>query len=294
MEAAYREKIIMLEKKLKEQFLKNETEANLHGLGKPSKEKDSERDQIEGTYRDKIIGLEKELQEAKRLKNEAVAKMCCIEKKLKEKDSKRCQMKATYRDKITVLNRRLKAKDIERVQAIRNLRSELEDEMEATLFAEATLRSEKRVVETVLEETECHCREVEAMLHGQICQTEKLERKLQKRMCSQQALKVRDWKNVENALRCQVKQLKQTVSSMDRYKEKVMGTLPCHMKEQTDAQQQTDGMYEVKVILSSEIKELNGKLQEQMNIHREEKFKNYRFQFGTHRKHRFLQLLKTI
>jgi len=47
MEAAYREKIIMLEKKLEEQFLKNETEANLHGLEKPSKEKDSERDKIE-------------------------------------------------------------------------------------------------------------------------------------------------------------------------------------------------------------------------------------------------------
>jgi protein-arginine kinase activator protein McsA len=43
------------------------------------------------------------------------------------------------------------------------------------------------------------------------------------------------------------------------------------MKEQTDAQGQTDGMYEVELILNSQIKELKGKLQEQMNIHREEK-----------------------
>jgi hypothetical protein len=94
MGAAYREKIIVLEKKLEEQFLKNETQGNLHGIGKPSKEKDNERNKIEGTYRDKIIGLEKELQDAKCLKNEAEAKMCGLQKKLKEKDSKRCQMKA--------------------------------------------------------------------------------------------------------------------------------------------------------------------------------------------------------
>jgi hypothetical protein len=134
-------------------------------------------------------------------------------------------MKATYHDKITVLKRRMKAKDTERVQAIRTLRSELKDEMEATLFAEATLRSEKRVVETVLEETERHCRQVKTMLHGQICQTEELERGLQKRMCFQKG-KVRDWKNVESALRGQIKQLKQSVSLMDRHREKVMDTSP--------------------------------------------------------------------
>jgi len=270
MEAAYREKIIMLEKKLEEQFLKNETEANLHGLEKLSKEKDSERDKIEGTYRDKIIRLEKELKQAKCMKNEAEAKMCGLEEKLKEKDSKRDQMKATYLGKITVLKRRLKVKDVERVQAIRNLRSELEDELEATRFAEAALRSEKRVVETVMDETERHCREVETKLHAQICKTEQLERELQKQTRFQQE-KANDWKNVENALRGQIKQLKQTVSLTDRYKEKVMDTLPCHMKAQTDAQRQTDGMYDVVILLNSHIKELCRKLEEQTSIHREEK-----------------------
>lgn len=256
METAYHEKIIMLEKKLEGQFVKNDTEASLHGLGKPSKEKDSERDKIEGTYHDKIIGLERELQLAE-------AKMCGLENMLKEKDSKRNQLKTTYREKITVLERKLKVKDIERVEAIRNLRSEMEAEMEATLFAEATLRSEKSVMEGVMEETERRCRQVETMLHAQISQTEALERKLQNWMCFQKG-KVRDWKNVENALRGQVKQLKQTVSLMDRHREKVM-------EAQTDAQCQTDGMYEGEIILNSQIKELDGKLEEQMNIRRQEK-----------------------
>jgi hypothetical protein len=54
-----------LKKQLEEtKCLQNETEANLFGLEKKSKEKASERDHMEGTYRDKIIALEKELEEA--------------------------------------------------------------------------------------------------------------------------------------------------------------------------------------------------------------------------------------
>jgi hypothetical protein len=266
MEAAYREKIIMLEKKLEEQFLKNETEANLHGLEKPSKEKDSERDKIEGTYRDKIIRLEKELKQAVCLKNEAEAKMCGLEEKLKEKDSKRYEMKSTYNDNITRLKKHAEEKLSKRDQVIRALRDQIETQMQATFSAEAALRSKKSVVERALEETECHCREVETKLHAQICKTEELERELEKRMRFQQE-KETDWKNVENALRRQMKQLKQTVSLTDGYREKVMGTLPCHMKAQTDAQRQTDGMYEVVIMLNSHINELCRKLQEQTSIH---------------------------
>jgi predicted component of type VI protein secretion system len=43
------------------------------------------------------------------------------------------------------------------------------------------------------------------------------------------------------------------------------------MKAQTDAQQQTGGMHQVEIILNSQIKELDRKLQEQINVHREEK-----------------------
>ena len=50
-----------------------------------------------------------------------------------------------------------------------------------------------------------------------------------------------------------------------------MDTLSCHIKAQTDAQQQTDGLYQVEIILNSQIKELDEKLQEQMSIHWEEK-----------------------
>ena len=46
-----------------------------------------------------------------------------------------------------------------------------------------------------------------------------------------------------------------------------MDTLSCHIKAQTDAQQQTDGLYQVEIILNSQIKELDEKLQEQMSIH---------------------------
>ena len=270
MEAAYREKIIMLEKKLEEQILKNETEANLHGLEKPSKEKDSKRDKIEGTYRDKIIGLEKKLEQAKCMKNEAEAKICSLEEKLKEKDSKSYQMKSTYNDKITRLKKHAEEQLSKRDQVIRALRDHIETQMQATFSAEAALRSEKSVAERAMEETERHCREVETKLHAQICKTEELERELEKRMRLQQE-KENDWKNVENALRRQIKQLKQTVSLTDGYREKVMGTLPCHMKAQTDAQRQTDGMYEVVIMLNSHIKELRGKLEEQMSIHQVEK-----------------------
>jgi len=57
------------------------------------------------------------------------------------------------------------------------------------------------------------------------------------------------------------------VSLTNRYREKVMDTLSCHIKAQTDAQQQTDGLYQVEIILNSQIKELDEKLQEQMSIH---------------------------
>jgi hypothetical protein len=107
------------------------------------------------------------------------------------------------------------------------------------------------------------------MLHGQICQTEELERKLQKRMCFQE--KMQDWKNVEKALRGQIKQLKERISLMESDKEIVIDAFPCDIKAQTDAQQQTDGMFQADIFLSSQIKELDEKLQEQMNIHREEK-----------------------
>jgi predicted nucleic acid-binding Zn-ribbon protein len=96
---------------------------------------------MEGTYHDKIIALEKELEAAKCLKNEAEAKMRGLEKKLKEKDSKRYQMKATYRDKITGLKKKRKEEVSERDQVIRTLRGQIEEEREANLFAEATLRS---------------------------------------------------------------------------------------------------------------------------------------------------------
>ena len=66
--------------------------------------------------------------------------------------SKRDQMKTTYHDKITRLKRRLKEKDSERVQVIKTLRGQIE-EVKATLIAEATLRSENRVMERVMEET---------------------------------------------------------------------------------------------------------------------------------------------
>jgi hypothetical protein len=268
MEATYREKILILEKKLKEQFLKNEAEDNLHGREKQSKEKDSERDHMEGTYHDKIIALEKELEAAKCLKNEAEAKMRGLEKKLKEKDSKRYQMKATYRDKITGLRKKLKEEVSERDQVMRTLRGHIEEEREANLFAEATLHSEKRLVERAMEETERHCIQVETMLRGQISQTEELKRKLQKRMCFQE--KMRDWKNVEKALRGQIKQLKETVSLMESDKEKVIDALPCDIKTQTDAQQQPDG-FQADIFLNSRIKELDEMLQEQMNIHGAEK-----------------------
>jgi hypothetical protein len=75
--------------------------------------------------------------------------------------------------------------------------------MEATFIAEATLNSEQRGMERVMEETEHHCRQVETILHWQICQTEELERKLQKWMCFHQE-KMHDWKNVESALRGQI------------------------------------------------------------------------------------------
>jgi len=61
-------------------------------------------------------------------------------------------MKTTYHDKITRLNRRLKEKDSERVQVIKTLRGQIE-KVKATLIAEATLRSENRVMERVMEET---------------------------------------------------------------------------------------------------------------------------------------------
>ena len=270
MEAAYREKIIMLEKKLEEQFLKNETEANLHGLEKPSKEKDSERDKIEGTYRDKIIGLEKKLEQAQCMKNEIEAKMCGLEEKLKEKDSERRQMKSTYRDKITRLKQDALEKLSKRDQVISALRGQMETKMQATFIAEVSFRSEEIVVQRAMGVTERHYRKVETKLYAQICKTEELERGLEKRMRLQQE-KENDWKNVENALRSKIKQLKQTVSLTDGYREKVMGTLPCHMKAQTDAQRQTDGMYEVVIMLNSHIKELCGKLEEQMSIHQVEK-----------------------
>ena len=58
---------------------------------------------------------------------------------------------------------------------------------------------------------------------------------------------------------------------MDKYREKVIDTLPCHIKAQTDAHMQTDEMYQVQIILKSQIKELDRKLQEQISIHWEEK-----------------------
>jgi hypothetical protein len=48
VEVTFHENIIILEKKLKEQILKNEAEANLHGHEKQSKEKAIERDHMEG------------------------------------------------------------------------------------------------------------------------------------------------------------------------------------------------------------------------------------------------------
>jgi predicted component of type VI protein secretion system len=39
----------------------------------------------------------------------------------------------------------------------------------------------------------------------------------------------------------------------------------------THAQQQTDGMFQADIFLNSQIKELDEKMQEQMNIHQEKK-----------------------
>jgi chromosome segregation ATPase len=238
-------------------------------LGKRYNEIVKENDQMESTLRATIVKLEKELEETKCLKNEAEAKMCGLEKKLKEKDSKRYKMKAAYSDKITGLKKKLKEKVSERDQVIRTLRGQIEEEREANLTAEAILCSEKREMERVMKETERYCSKVETMLCGKICQTEELERKLQKRMCFQE--KMHDWKNVEKALRGQIKQLKERVSLLESDKEKMIDILSCHIKAQTDAQQQTDGMCQVNIILNIQIKELDEKLQEQMNIHREEK-----------------------
>jgi predicted component of type VI protein secretion system len=51
----------------------------------------------------------------------------------------------------------------------------------------------------------------------------------------------------------------------------VIDAHPCHIKAQTDAQQQTDGMFQADIFLNSQIKELDEMLQKQMNVHREEK-----------------------
>ena len=69
---------------------------------------------------------------------------------------------------------------------------------------------------------------------------------------------------MEKALRRQIKQLKQTGPLIDKYREKAIDTLPCHIKAETDAHMQTDEMYQVEIILNSQIKELDRKLQEQI------------------------------
>jgi hypothetical protein len=110
------------------------------------KEKDRERDHMEGTYRDKIIALDKELVEPKCLKNEAESIICSLKKKLTEKDTKRYKMKATYRDKITGFKRKLKEREGEREQTIRTLLGQVH--------------------------------EMGAILREKNCQTEELERKV--------------------------------------------------------------------------------------------------------------------
>ena len=259
----------------------NLLEANLLGLEKKLEEKDRERDHMERTYREKIMALEKELEEAKCSKNEAEAKMYGLEKKLKEKDSERHQMKVTYRDKITVLERRLEEKDRERDQAIRALPGKIE-EMGAIL-REKTFRTEE------LERKLLNMRDwkkVEKALRGQIkelkqtislmktspshmkaqadaqqqtdgtyqeeiipnTQIEELDKKLQEQMSIRREEK-RDRKNVERALRGQIKQLKQTISLLE--------TSLSHMEAQMDAQQQTDGTYQEEIIPNTQIEELD-------------------------------------